>query len=296
MKKILGISLVLLFMMPVVFALTLAVNNPVSPAKSNSNYVSVDLSSSETSDFFYSYNDNMGIWSNLCLKTNKCVRKIKMNEGNNTIKLRAINKNGAFDTKNLNVLVDTVRPKILGITPRNNLFVNSSIFSISYREENLDKIIFHYKKATQNEQTVVGNSSCLSGVDKTCSFTVSGYEGKIAFWFEIIDTVGNKIISTKNTVEIDSTKPNMVNFSGIPQEDNRVKFVFDITEKNFKEIVYSDDSTCNLINPNVEYLCSSLTAGRCINTKKFCSGDHSITFTVKDKAGNSDTKVTSFTI
>ena len=64
----------------------------------------------------------------------------------------------------------------------------------------------------------------------------------------------------------------------------RVTFTLNITELNFDEVNYID---YNDNRPTERTLCSSLRSGICSSTKTLRAGNHNITITTLDKAGNS---------
>ncbi|MEK6862264.1 MAG: hypothetical protein AABY07_09955, partial [Nanoarchaeota archaeon] len=73
----------------------------------------------------------------------------------------------------------------------------------------------------------------------------------------------------------------------------RVTFIFDITEDNFDEINYIDYSDTK---PRERRLCSRLRDGICEIRKTFSRGEHNLTFTILDEAGNSVQESLVFTI
>ncbi|MBS3075325.1 hypothetical protein J4429_02590 [Candidatus Pacearchaeota archaeon] len=75
----------------------------------------------------------------------------------------------------------------------------------------------------------------------------------------------------------------------------KIKFIFEINEKNFKNIVYKDTALCDgdCVKKVIHYgtLCNGLPNGKCSSVRNFCKGKHYIEITIKDKAGNTNTEI-----
>jgi hypothetical protein len=226
-------------------------------------------------------------WIKLCDNTEVCQKRIRAVEGDNTFRIKAVGDDSVPET--VSFFVDSIKPRILKTSPLGNSFVNGSLFSISYIEKNLEDITLFYGNAGDIRSEI--NKECLGG-NKTqqCDFEldISEFDGEsIDFWFEVNDGI-NVVTSKRTRVKVDTTSPKIVESSITSLENNRVKFVFEIDEANFRDIILRDFNDCGIkYNPS-ELLCGNLNYGRCVVTKNFCKGSHELTITVRDKAGNVD--------
>lgn len=88
-------------------------------------------------------------------------------------------------------------------------------------------------------------------------------------------------------IKVDFTNP-LINSFSYTLDKKRITFFFNITEKNFDSIYYTDYSEKN---PARRILCNKLEKNYlCTKTKIFNIGNHNIKFEVLDKAGNSAEK------
>jgi len=106
------------------------------------------------------------------------------------------------------------------------------------------------------------------------------------------DIVNNSDESRHNKVAIDTTPPVLNSFDYLI-DGRRVDFIFNVTETNFDEIDYID---FNDSRPRERRLCSRLKDEICEVKKSFRSGEHHLTITVLDKAGNSVLEEISFLV
>ena len=70
-------------------------------------------------------------------------------------------------------------------------------------------------------------------------------------------------------------------------------FDFSVTEANFNEVSYIDWKDKN---PKAKTLCSRLKNGICETKKSFSKGNHNLTVTVLDEAGNSWSEMINFSV
>ena len=92
--------------------------------------------------------------------------------------------------------VDTTRPRILGIEPKNYA---TGTFKVKYTEPNLKLVTLFFGDRSDT------SASCNSG---ECSFVESLIEGSvISYYFELIDSAGNMARSNTVKVKVDSSPP-----------------------------------------------------------------------------------------
>ena len=169
MKKTLILLVALILVLPVVFALTLTINDPNDDATYDSTSILFSLSADEKSTFYYMKNDGTNRWIKLCDKTTECEKNIRASEGENTFSIKAVDSSGESDYKNVTFKVDSKKPKILKTLPLTNSFVNGDLFSVFYTEENLKEIKLFYLIEGDLKNKSVG---CNSGEKKQCDFNL----------------------------------------------------------------------------------------------------------------------------
>jgi len=293
MKLLFAFSITIaLLILPSVFAHTLVINSPLNNLPYGTRSVPFNLSSSDLSTFHYSDINNSARWIQICGNpTFNCIKNIRLREGLNMLMIKATNLSGHVNLKNIKVTIDSKKPKILETSPRRDSFINSSsIFSVNYTEENLDKINLYYG-TTKDVKVETNNSNCTSGKNKNCDFTAEelskfGGSGRfIEFWFEVLDKSNNAVNSSKSRIKVDTSPPELI-FINTRIDDRKVTFIFDVIEENFEEITYTDSNDCGLLPKPSRALCRRLDNGRCVVTRRFCTGSHNLNITISDKAGN----------
>ena len=290
LQKKIGVSLFILlgiFLMAVlIIAPSLTVVTPVHGSAFNYSKILYNLSSNETSDFYILKNRLRSSPTKLCDDNTTCIVNVTAREGWNNITIKVINSNGDIVSSDIDFLVDTRNPRRITSNPRNNSYMNSSnSFSVDYSEENLVNISLYYGNTTEIRKST--NSSCESGIEKTCVFSVSlsDFDGQvIRFWFNLADIVNNRDNSSLKLITVDTDKP-VVSSKNFSIEGRRVNFVLGIEEENFDKIILRDNSA---IRPRWVRLCSRLIVGTCTARKTFQSGVHAVDIKVLDVAGNSE--------
>jgi len=285
--------LLAIFTMPLISAITLTVNSPKEDLVNNRS-VLIDLSSSETANFYY-IRDISGPqnWILLCKESKSCMATVTLSGGLNKIGFKAVDMFGNSKIEKRSLNIDVSKPVISKISPNNNAFVNGDTkFNIAYSEESLDKIVLNYGTFLNSKTAVLDN--CKSGKNQVCSksLDLKDFDGqKITFSFTILDKAGNFISSRSNNVNVDVTSPKVkIDYT---VNKKKVAFIFEVTENNFDKIKYLDS---NEAKPVLRNLCSNLNVGRCYSNIALSYGKHKLTITTTDKAGNSDIQVKEITI
>ena len=299
MKIILVLIFAFLFLLPLVISQNLTIINPSSESIQDSNRVLFNLTASNESFYYYiSDLNSLRPWIKICLNIGKnCSKNLNVNEGENEFNIKAVDRDGNIDIKNVSFNVDSKKPVVLETFPKQSSIVNGSLFYLKYTEENLKNITLFYG-VSGNVKSVSNSSDCASGKIKQCNFSInisdlSEFNGKdIWFWFNIRDSFNN-IQSKKTKIKIDTEPPIIKEFINIT-EGHRVRFIFEVKEENLDKIYYKDDSSCGPVFTPSGLLCSRLRDNRCDVTKNFCLGYHNLTIFLADKAGNSAIQNTNF--
>ena len=252
----------------------------------------------ELSDIYYFDNlKNNARWTRICSHCSSYDRRRSFVEGLNDITIRASDAldNTAF--LNVSFFVDSKKPRISKTEPRSG-FASGDFFT-EIQEENPSLLVLHYGNLLNGMRTHSldvpndctpgnrGRSSCSASVD------LSDFDGQVIdYWFNLTDIAGNTVVSRSVDVDVDTTFPviNSLNFS---QDGRRVRFILNVTELNFDEANYIDNSE---INPREKSLCSRLRNGVCEKLVSFRTGAHNLTITVLDEAGNAVAQAVNFVV
>jgi len=120
---------------------------------------------------------------------------VKLEEGKNTVKVKAVDKAGNETTITLNIIRDTIIPQILIVSPANNSTVNKETISVSGSviDENIDTV------------TINGKTVSLDSNNKFFD-TIQLQEGKNTITITAVDKVDNK---NSQTVTVYYKKPQL---------------------------------------------------------------------------------------
>ncbi|VVB77926.1 Uncharacterised protein [uncultured archaeon] len=178
------------------------------------------------------------------------------------------------------------RPIIIKTSVRGGELISGKSLSALYSVGELKEMTLFYGQSYLGYNSIV-KSDCESGKLKTCDFgnvDLSEFNGKsIDLLFKLTD-MKNTVYSKKVSVKVDSVNPVLNDFS-YNVSGKKVTFFFDINEKNFKEILYTDNNDCNM-REEKGTLCRSLRSGKCSYSKNVCIGTHNFVIDITDKAGN----------
>lgn len=277
---------------------TLTVNSPIEGGKYNSKYVLFDLSSDDSSSFYYLDNINgRGKWSRLAALTRLFKKSISFQEGLNDITIKAIDNNDNEVSMIRSFYVDSTKPKITKALPGKG-FANGK-FEVLFTEANPVSVTLDYGNNIKGRRTAnVPLSSCTHD-DKGkyyCIVNVSlgDYNNQdIDYKFRVVDVVGNSIESKTIILKVDSAKPVITNSPIYTINGKYVIFRLNITEVNLDRVVYMDNT---LLRPSWKSLCSSLKNNVCEKKITFSKGSHVVDVKVSDKAGNELVQRISFDI
>jgi len=305
------VSLLLCFVLlvlPLVFAFNFTVTSPSEGGTYDGNDFIISLTSDAVSDFFY-IKEISGLsksWVKLCDDVKECVfDELVLREGTNTLSFKAVDTTGTINIITRMFVIDSRKPVITKVYPSGSksFFTNGTLFSVEYIELNLTDITLHYGRDDSflyvslfncKSSKLGGRQNCTTNLSKS---NLSPFDGEdIIYWFSVNDKI-HSVNSTKKVVSVDTSSPVIQNFTfGTVSNkviERKMKFIFEITEENFAEIVYRDSTD---LRPVWKKLCTSLIQGRCVSVKSFMKGEHRLSILVRDKAGNSNSIQADFTI
>jgi hypothetical protein len=217
-------------------------------------------------------------------------RKAKyFKDGQHNIIIRAIDYFDNAVEKSVFFILDTKVPQITKTEPKRGFA--SGTFEIDFREENPTSLILYYGNSTLQKATSLDISeNCVRNSPKfECKITVPLNEfdrHEIFYSAKLTDYANNSIFSREYMLKVDTTPPKLNNPN--PEDfmyisGRYVTFLFNVEDANFDEIEYIDsfDRT-----PREKNLCSRLKEGICLKKISFKEGEHNLTISFKDKAGN----------
>lgn len=246
---------------------------------------------------YINLNDSNPRWKNICLSCPEYglyrEKKLTMIEGENNLIIRVIDLNGGVSEKNVTFKVESEKPIVYKVEPRENSIVNGSRFFIQYTEYNLKNITLVYGTGEDTRNTT---QACEPGKDKECIFSVnlSDYEEKTLKYYFIIEDLINSEKTQIKKLKVDTIFP--VLEIELPEENKSyekvVPFKMSISKKATLEYKNKDGkagwknlcTNCNQFGVDEK------------KTKIFQKGYHELLIRAVDKAGNSDLKEVNFYI
>lgn len=236
------------------------------------------------------YTDNGDREKRLCsrLENDMCDSTKTFGEGEHNVIIIARDDAGNEAEENISFFIDSKKPRIYKTEPGRG-FVSGS-FLVEFKEENPSEVWLTYGNETDKKSKEVNLSECWDNRDrKICDewVNLSDFdEQEITYWFNITDIVGNYDESRERNILVDFSMPR-INYFNFTDNRRRITFRFNITEPNFDEINYLDNSLGD--RARWRLLCSRLKDGYCDKIRSFSGGSHNLTIEVLDKAGNRET-------
>ena len=218
---------------------------------------------------------------------------LSLNEGENNLKIIARDERGGEMEKEIDIVIDTKKPRISKTEPKKDSVTNGEVFRVTYTEENVKFVELHYGINGENILT----KSCPSGKNVVCEFNLtstnlSALDGKTIIYYFVIGDGMNNVSSREIRVKIDTTKPDLIVFSPLDGENYSRYVPFRITagEQSLIEFMDLDAGT------EWERLCKNCDSWG--YNKKFemylTRGAHDYMIRATDTAGNSAEKRVSF--
>ena len=183
-------------------------------------------------------------------------------------------------------IVDSKKPIIKKTEPKTG-YANGS-FVVEFQEINPTSLVLNYgNNLTGYRNADLNLNDCKEDKKNTkCEIYVDlgDYDWQeIGYWFKLTDIAKRVDESKLKKLDVDLTKP-IINSFNYSIKKRIVTFKFNVTEINFEEIAYID---WNDKNPKEIKLCSRLKNEICEQKKSFRTGEHNLTISVLDEAGNS---------
>jgi hypothetical protein len=263
-------------------------NNPMQEGLYTERRVIVDFNINEEADvYFTDLLDGRGRWTRICNDCTSGSRSRSFDEGSNHIQFRIKDVVGNEMLHEVEFFVDSKEPRIRRTSPRRGFA--SGFFEVQFSELNPEKLELHYGNFITGmrvyELDIV--SDCVLDRKKyfcDASVDVDDFDGEvIEYWFTLEDIAGNVDDSRIYDLGVDTTFP-VVNSIETEVDGSRFYVTLDITELNFDEVEYIDNSASR---PRWRMLCSRLRDGVCEKRISLRDeGIHNIGLQVVDDAGN----------
>ncbi len=239
------------------------------------------------------YKDNEDarpVWKRLCRNCDGYSGVKSFRDGLHQLVLRATDEFDYVSEEEVNFEVDTKKPRISRIEPKNKATVNGEEFKVKYTEDNLNEVKVIVSDGNNTLVTLM--DECEAGKNKECSISLdlSAFDGELVdYWFNVSDDV-TEVQSKANNIKVDTTDPILEVTLPINEVYNtsRVPFDLNVTNEKVKKLEYQD------ILGKWRTLCSGCSYYN--KAKHFKDGEYSIMIRASDYAGNIDEENVSFTV
>jgi len=274
---------------------TLEVFSPAEGELYTERTVYIDIDVDESVSLHYKDNSVAPRWKSLCSSCSSYTGERNFDEGFNDITFRAVDGSGneAFQTVTFNV--DSRDPDLGSIEPSSGFA--SGEFTVEFEESTPDDLIINYGNfdlGFRDHFIDIGTECTEDDDEYECATQIdlSDYDGQqITYFVSLTDLASNIDQTAEKTLQVDYSDP-VINSIDHVVDGKRVTFTLSITESYFDEVTYIDYSDDR---PREKRLCNSLVGEICEKTVSFNKdGDHDVTITVKDEAGNTATAALQF--
>ena len=242
--------------------------------------------------FYMDLLDHRPRWSRICSGCSSYSNDKRFNEGENSIKIKAVDNSGNENYTEVSFFIDSKKPKIKNTFPRDNEFANGE-FIVEFQEENAKNLTLYYGNSFRTKKLNINNDCVFDGKRKyICSTNVDLNDfdqQQIEYYFVLSDIAGGVDESKHVFVNVDNTAPVLKNPGNFwTQDSEKPKYIYfnlSVDEINFNEVVYTYlDSRGSL---KEKRLCSKLVDGICEKRKTFRQGNYDLNILIRDAAGNS---------
>lgn len=240
---------------------------------------------------FISSNDLTLSEKTLCKNCNRFYGSKTFHEGEQFLTIIGRNRLETIE-KNVTFFIDSIKPRLSIIYPRNNNYVNGKNFQLKIIEKMPNSLSIYYGNDINGIKSEIINISNNCKIDKKeneyiCDFDVDlGFyeKEKIYFYYYISDIANNTYISRPVWINVDTTCPIIENQDSFARlEGDYLNFNIAVIEDNLKSIQFIDYKEDN---PKLKSLCTTLREGFCEKRVYTKLNEFNITLFITDKAGN----------
>ncbi len=239
---------------------------------------------------YIDYSDSRPRWKTLCnhLENNICEKRVSFKDGEHELDFKINDEAGNSIELSTTFFIDSKAPRITRTEPTKGFI--ASPFYLEFTEENPLSLILNYGNSENSflsSQVDINNNCVLDRSKYKCTtddISLSQFDSQeISYWFELTDIANQSTTSRERTLEVDTTFP-IINSLSHDVKKRSVTLVLDITELNFDEATYLDNSDSR---PRERVLCSRLKDNLCVKRITLREGVHNLNIQVFDEAGNS---------
>jgi hypothetical protein len=232
-------------------------------------------------------------WTSLCTNCNSYNKIKSFSEGQHDLVFRGILAEGGNATNQTSFLIDSKVPQIITTKPASVSFTNGNNFYIKYSEDNCKSLSLNVFSSHGGEIALTVPCNSGKNIERTLSQDISSFDGQEAGYQFIITDIANNTKTSKLTkIKVDTAAPKITNFN-VSVFGKYAYFNMTINETNFDSVSYRDNA---VLSSKWTTLCSSLNDNVCYKKVNFKTGQHNLTISVTDDAGNSVKTNSFFTI
>jgi len=265
----------------------LTINSPVNFEVYDSRRVLIDISFNQEVDeiLYLDSADSRQRKRRLCRNCDSYFRSKSLSPGRHELTFYGIVDDEIVGSDSSIFYIDTKKPRLLKFLPRRGLTNGSYYFEAT--DDNIRGAGITFGNDIYGYETIeVDSCGELPRNKFYCegNMNLSKYHNsEITYSVILVDVARNFVNSKNKTLEVDVNPPILSRIQ-LTQSKRRVEFRLSISEENFDEVTYIDH---NDRRPRERRLCRKIFAGDCLARKSFRAGDHNLTLTIKDDAGNS---------
>ena len=268
-----------------VYCYNLIVNSPQNDTYNNKKFL-LDLEMSRDAKYIYKAL-NSNFFTKVCNDCSEVAKNYTGKEGLNNLTIRIVGYNGEELIRTIFFTIDTTKPKVAKIEPKDKSWVGGTLFKVKYTENNLQGISLFYGNEAMNEVVL---SNCPSGKSVFCStdLDLSDYDGQqIRYYFVIRDNF-RSVASKTYLLNVDTTSPviSLLSPTNAATYGSSVRITANISES--VTLQYSDNGG------SFKSLCKNCNFYN--STKTFAKGLHNVIVRATDKAGNVEEENVGFTV
>jgi len=265
----------------------LTINSPVNFEVYDSRRVLIDVSFNQQVDeiLYLDSADKRQRKRRLCRNCDSYSRSKSLSTGRHELTFYGIVDDEIIATNSSFFYIDTKKPRLLKFLPRRGLTNGSYYFEAT--DDNIHGAGITFGNDIYGYETIeVDSCGELPRNKFYCEGTMNlskFHNSEIDYSVVLVDVARNFVNSKNKTLLVDVNPPTLSRIQ-LTQSKRRVEFRLSISEENFDEVTYIDH---NDRRPRERRLCGKVFAGDCLARKSFRAGDHNLTLTIKDDAGNS---------
>src|SRR3989344_5217720 len=148
---------------------------------------------------------NSNYFGRICSNCNSVGKTYTAKEGFNNLTIKVTGYDGEVLNYNIYFNVDTTKPRIYTISPKDKSWIGGTLFTVKYTEENPEIKLFYGINAENDVQL----ENCPNGRNVQCSIELNldAYDGQQIQYYFLIDDGYNQVMSKIYILNVDATDP-----------------------------------------------------------------------------------------